>query len=335
MLRLVKRAIDRNGQGFVSVQAVNGEGLWHAFHLIQEGDLVRATTVRKVQNVSSTGSMQADKVKVTLTLRVAHVHFTPEAENMRVSGVNTTECEEVRLGAHHALDLQVNRQFSIEKEHWDSLALERLTTACDPTAHADVAAIIMNEGTANLCLITESTTVTRAAIDTPIPRKRKASVQGHEKALTRFFESVLQALLRHVDFTVVKCVVIASPGFVREQFHQYLIAEANRRDIRELLENQNKIILAHSSSEHKSALKEVFEDQTVMTKLADTKAAGEVRVLNEFFKVLKQDVNRAVYGFGHVTVAHKNNAIRTLLVTDELFRCAPQCSSTPTPLQCL
>lgn len=68
------------------------------------------------------------------------------------------------------------------------------------------------------------------------------------------------------------------------------------------------------------ALKEVLSDPQVGSKMADTKASGEIRVLNEFFDMLKNDPDRAVYGVKHVEYANERMAIQTLLVTDELFR---------------
>lgn len=47
--------------------------------------------------------------------------------------------------------------------------------------HADVAAVVMQEGLAHICLITSSMTLVRAKIDQCIPRKRKGNVQQHEK----------------------------------------------------------------------------------------------------------------------------------------------------------
>lgn len=79
------------------------------------------------------------------------------------------------------MDLELNRKFSLRKQEWDSVSLERVETACDPTKFADVAAVIMQEGIAHLCLITSSMTLVRAKIDVTIPRKRKGSVQQHEK----------------------------------------------------------------------------------------------------------------------------------------------------------
>ena len=55
-----------------------GEDLWHAFNLIREGDLVTATTFRKV----TVGSQNAEteRVKIKLTIKVEAVDFDPEGE---------------------------------------------------------------------------------------------------------------------------------------------------------------------------------------------------------------------------------------------------------------
>lgn len=43
---------------------------------------------------------------------------------------------------------------------------------------------------------------------------------------------VFNAVIRHVDWNIVRCLVIAGPGFTREEFKKYLDAEAVRRDVR-------------------------------------------------------------------------------------------------------
>lgn len=85
------------------------------------------------------------------------------------------------MGAYHTLDLELNRKFILRKPEWDSVSLERIELACDPTKSADVAAVIMQEGLAHVCLITSSMTIVRAKIDVHIPRKRKGFAQQHEK----------------------------------------------------------------------------------------------------------------------------------------------------------
>jgi protein pelota len=65
----------------------------------------------------------------------------------------------------------------------------------------------------------------------------------------------MQALLRTVDFAVVKCVVLASPGFYRDALLAYMMAEAVRLELRPLLENRSKFVLAYAASGHKYALR--------------------------------------------------------------------------------
>lgn len=53
--------------------------------------------------------------------------------------------------------------------------------ACDPAQHADLAAVVMQEGLAHVCLVTSNMTLVRAKIDVNIPRKRKGMCAQHDK----------------------------------------------------------------------------------------------------------------------------------------------------------
>lgn len=85
------------------------------------------------------------------------------------------------MGAYHTLDLELNRKFTLHKSLWDSVALERVDMACDIGQNADLAAVVMQEGLAYVCLITAAMTLVRSKIDVTIPRKRKGNVQQHDK----------------------------------------------------------------------------------------------------------------------------------------------------------
>lgn len=58
----------------------------------------------------------------------------------------------------------------------------------------------------------------------------------------------------------------------------------------------------------------------MVAKLADTKAAGEIRALEAFYAMLQSDPARAYYGLKHVERANESQAIETLLLSDNLFR---------------
>lgn len=125
---------------------------------------------------------------------------------LHVSGPVTSEETQVSRGSYHTLDLEVGRDFTIIKAEgeWDSIARERIREITEPGRGAEVGAIVcgegqsrsqggvsgaeallplslwlgadptrVNAGLANICLITNHTTIIRQRIDVPIPRKRK------------------------------------------------------------------------------------------------------------------------------------------------------------------
>jgi protein pelota len=190
-MKLLARHIEKTGEGSVQLQPQEMEDLWHCYNLIVVGDRVKTVTIRKVIRETATGSSTADRMRLTLTVRVTKVQYEVEAAMLRIHGINTTAGDAVRLGAHHTLEIELNRAFTLEKDMWDSVALDRVAQACDPARSAEIAAVVLAEGLANVCLITDSMTVIRARVEAPIPRKRRASTASHEKALTRFFEAVL------------------------------------------------------------------------------------------------------------------------------------------------
>lgn len=320
-MKLVSRDVSaKDGSGQVALIPEEDEDMWHAYNIIAEGDSLRSTTIRKVQTESATGSTSSQKVRTTLTISVEDVDFDTAACMLRVKGRNIQENQYVKMGAYHTVDLELNRKFVLAKECWDAIALERIDNACDPSQKADVAAVVMQEGLAHLCLVTSNMTLTRAKIDVNIPRKRKGNCSQHDKGLTRFFEAIVQAILRHINFDIVKCFIIASPGFVKDQFSEYLWAEAVRAEYKVLLENRAKFVLVHSSSGFKHSLKEALQDPAVASRLTETKFSSEVKSLEQFYTVLQTDPDRAVYGPNQVLKANEQQAVETLLITDELFR---------------
>ncbi|KAJ8447069.1 hypothetical protein Cgig2_022798 [Carnegiea gigantea] len=292
-MKIVRRDLIPGGPGSVKMVPEEADDLWIAYNLIAEGDSVLAVTVRKVLREAASGGRDAERVKLRLEIKVEAVEYEKEGSVLRIRGKNILENQHVKIGAFHTLELEPQRPFVLRKDVWDSLALDMINQAADPAASADLAVVLMQEGLAHILL-----------------------------ALNKFFEDVLQAFLKHVDFKVVRCAVIASPGFTKDQFHRHLMLEAERRQLRSVIENKSRILLVHTTSGYKHSLREVLDAPNVMNMIKDTKAAQEVRALDDFFNMLSNDPARACYGPKHVEVAHERMAIQTLLITDELFRSA-------------
>ncbi|KAM3338773.1 protein PELOTA 1 isoform X1 [Capsicum galapagoense] len=351
-MKIVRKDLVPDGPGSVKIIPEEADDMWVAYNLIAEGDTVLAVTVRKVLREAASGGRDAERVKLKLEIKVENIEYDKEGSALRIRGKNILENEHVKIGAFHTLEIEPHRPFVLRKVVWDSLAREVLRQAADPSVSADLAVVLMQEGLAHILLIGKSLTITRSRIETSIPRKHGPAIAGYDKALNKFFDNVLQvvsasfldvclisisnmlqtdrflfllqAFVRHVDFKVVRCAVIASPGFTKDQFHRHLLLEAERKQLRPIIENKSRILLVHTTSGYKSALlhslKEVLDAPNVMNMIKDTKAAKEVQALKEFFNMLSNDPDRACYGPKHVEVAHERMAIQTLLITDELFR---------------
>ena len=108
-MRLLKSvgapAAGEAGYGEVSLLPEEIEDLWQVYNMLTVGDAVAATTFRKVTKESSTGSVDSQRVKITLRVRVSSIDFDPDGGELRLGGVTISEAEGVLLGSHHTLEL--------------------------------------------------------------------------------------------------------------------------------------------------------------------------------------------------------------------------------------
>ncbi|KAJ7368427.1 eRF1 domain 1-domain-containing protein [Mycena albidolilacea] len=351
-MKLVNRHIDKHGTGHVTLRPEDDEDMWHLYNLIQDGDSVRAPAIRRVQKVSSTGSVDSQRLRLNLTLKVTRVDFSSSGSSstaapaagsddaadpssagqpdstaaLHISGPIIVENQHVRLGAFHTLDIEVQRDVRIEKyEGWDSVAIARVDESIVPGKGAEVAALVCGEGTAAFCLLSQHMTLVTHRLSLPIPRKSGSSsgATQHEKGLNKFYGTLFDSFMRHVPFANVglKAIVIASPGWVRDSVYDYMVAEASRRGDKVLQKAlKDKVIKVHISSPHVHSLVEVLKSPEIVSQLKETKFAREGIVLDKFFKMLGTDEMRAWYGPDHVVLAADRGAIGTLLISDDLFR---------------
>lgn len=320
---------------------------WHLYNLIRPTDILRAPAIRKVTRESGTGSTSSTTVRTTLTIKVISTDFDAAASALHVAGTVCEENAHVGLGAHHTLDLELQRQFSLQKggdDGWDSVALEQLREATNVKNRAQVYAVIMQEGLANICLITEHQTLLRQTVEMPIARKRSGhGADAHDKGLEKFFGMLLTTLLRHVDINPAVAaaqpgstassgesakappLLLASPGFTASSFLAYMTAIAQRTADKPLMQYARaNVLVAHSSSGHVHSLTEVLKSPAVLAKLSDTKYARETALMERFQALIRADDGRAWYGPREVERAVDKGAVGrgggVLLISNKLFR---------------
>ncbi|XP_055388922.1 uncharacterized protein LOC129617992 [Condylostylus longicornis] len=96
--------------------------------------------------------------------------------------------------------------------------------------------------------------------------------------------------------------------------------EAQRQQLSQIVSHQHIFISCRASSAHKQSLDEVLADKGILDKISDTKAWSHTAALEQLYSVLHNDPQRACYGPTHVEFATERGAVKTLMVTDQLFR---------------
>lgn len=324
-MRLIKQNIEHDGSGTATLFPEEPEDMWHAYNLIAAGDQLRASAIRRVTSESTTGSTSSHRVHTNLLIIVRSLDFDPQAGQLHVSGQVAEENKWVRVGAFHTLDLELHRNFTIEKKDgWDSVALDALREAVKEEKEGAIPAIVMQEGIANICLITEYQTILKQRIETSVPKKRAGRSGDHEKAIVKFYETCFETLKRQFDLTQPRPLLIASPGFIAAGFQKFIVGEAMRTGNRPLLENKKNLVTIHCSSGHLHSLNEVLKSAEVMEKLKNTKYAKETRLMDTLMELLRKDDGRAWYGGDEVEKAVYQGAVGrgggTLLINHCLFR---------------
>ena len=317
-----KGVLEAGLPGEVRITPEELEDLWHAYNLITVGDEVSSLAIRKVQRESSTGSVDSQRIKVNLTIQVTSIDFDPEGEELRLGGLVRSEIEGIRLGARHTLTLEPHRMFTLSKLLWDSVSISRLReAAADDANRADLWAVLINEGLAQLCHVTSGMTIVKARLEANIPKKgAPQALLGARRIKEHWFEQLLAAILRHVNFAALRCVVLAGPGFTKDAFWEWLVATANKRELRDVLMSRPKWVQAHASSAYKHALRQVLSDPSVAARVSETRAGAEIAALRDFVTIMSEDPERVTYGLKHVRAALEQGAIAKLLLVDSLFR---------------
>jgi len=318
-MKLIHKGFEKDMSGSATLIAEESEDLWHLYNMVTKGDTVQAKTLRKIQKEGSTGSVQTEVKKITLTIEVKAVEYDSAGDCIRFSGKNCEESQWVKMGAHHTLEIELNNKVTVGKECWDFMYLQSLDQATDVHKTSEVAVVLIEAGTANFHLLTAVLAKDVHKVCVALPRKR-VTTTGYDKAVIRFFEQVYAGIKDHVDLDVVKCCVLAGPGFVKDDFLTWMMQRANQTGETKFLQKKSMFVSAHASCVHKQALKELLADEQVQKSIANTKAAEHLRALESFYHMVSHEPDRICYGPKQVKEAVDQGAVNTLMVTDSLFR---------------
>ena len=328
-MKILEKDFALNQRGTVKLIAEEPDDVWLLYNLITIGDVVTADTTRKVHLESNKNT--ASRVKLTLHLKVTCRDFHKDSSTLRVHGRNLEPNQHVAAGSFHTLTLERNKSFDLEKKLWSPHAAEALTDATEnssSSSDANLAVVILQQHQAEIHLLGKGVTTRCSQIEAS-SRSYSHKKSSSSPSSNMFFRDVFAAFVKHVDFKIVKNVVIAGDNndnalLSPTIFRRFLLSEAKRLKMRLIEENKSHIVVVGSKCNNKNNhdfdLREVLSDTTVMNLIKDSNLGLEIRAFKELWDMVCNNSDRVCYGPKHVESAHEMNAIEALLISNELYR---------------
>lgn len=287
----------KRSHGEIRLFPENLDDIWHLDHLIAPGDLVFATTFRSMEGATDKlRPEKSEKKPVRLGIWVEKVYFDYAANRLRISGVIE---HGVDVGSHHTLNVEPGHDISVIKT-WKGMDLERVDRAVRATTAGVVHVLCIEEGEADLFRIRQFGPELVVTITAGSGKREGA---GGRSA---FFGEVLDSLSG-----ISGPLVIAGPGFVKDEFHAFV--KATDPAIGE------RSITAETRRVGRGAVQDVIGQGVLDRITEDIQLSREVQLMEEFLARMGKG-GAVAYGSAEVREAVEFGAVEKVLVTGEMMR---------------
>ncbi|WP_297437756.1 mRNA surveillance protein pelota [Thermococcus sp.] len=299
-------------EGKIKVKAETLDDLWHLYHIIEEGDVIYAKTLRKQSQRAD--SLRAEKVEVIpvfLGIKAEKVSFHKFANHVRVTGpIVYSSREDVPVGKYHTIIIEEGTVVTIQKPRWRGYFLDRLKEAVEASKRARVMIVVMDDGEADMALVREYGVEILNSIRRNLGGKQYSTERESEQK--RFFHDVARTMEEIMRREKVEKTIVAGPGFVKEDFYKFL-----RENYPELAK---KVVVEDTSVTGRTGIYEVIKRGTVDKVYHENRVAKEVQLVEKVLEGIGRNTGMVTYGLREVEEAVNYGAVETLLVLDELLK---------------
>ena len=293
--------------GLIEVVPETLDDLWHLSHIVEVGDNASSKTTRRIQD--NTGDkLRSDRgVKKTfyLGLDIENISFHLFTGKLRLTGVITKGPEDlIPLGSHHTLEVKLNTPIAIRKEKWPKWAINRLNQAIDASKKLSAIIVVLEDDTATLGLMRQFGIEYYGPVKGNVSGKRIVD-KNRQKNILQFYEKVIESI---VKFDSIQNIVIAGPGFVKNDFYDYL--KEKHKDLAKIS------IVEPTGSGGRVGISEVLKKGTVEKLTSENRVAIEMGAINKLLEQIGRNSSKIAYGKREVKNAINLGAVGELLILD-------------------
>ncbi|MDH3365543.1 MAG: mRNA surveillance protein pelota [Thermoplasmata archaeon] len=279
------------------------DDLWHMSNLLDESDLVYASTYRRKEDKGDKlRPERTEKIRMRLGIRVKKVEFHESEDRLRLLGEIESGPQDV--GQHHTLMIGVGDDITIVKTEWKQAYLERIKRAVEASEKPSIVFVAIEDTEAVIAMareygFKESATITRN------PEGKMYESKSNEEA---YLDEVVDKVVPIVNG---EPLVILGPGFTKES-----LAHRIREKHPDL---QSEIILLSTGQAGMAGVHEAMKRGLGGKAVENSRVARETRLVEQLFSEIGSD-GLFAYGMQSVRTAAEAGAVKTLLVLDEKVR---------------
>jgi protein pelota len=288
-------------EGEVKVRVENVDDLWYLSTLIDEGDVVKAETERKIKIGDSTSeNTRVVRKKMYLALTVEKVEFSPGTNQLRILGTIVEGPDDIPRGAHHSFGVEVTDELRIVKEEWLSFQLDKLTEAEETSPK--ILIVVFDREEAMFGILKAQGFEVVAHLKGDVAKKAI-----DEKKQGNFYKDVavqLEDLARRYQ---ISQVIAGSQGFWKEYLAKEIPSPL-----------KDKVTYATCSDVSAQAINELLKRPELKTVLEKDRTAKEDAIVEKVLQAIAKE--KASYGIKELLEKAKTGSVLDLVVSSSLIQ---------------
>jgi len=301
-MRIVGRDAPTNS---IRVMPETDEDLWHLYNVIEEGDLVTASTTRREEKAADKiRAERAEKRRMTLGVRVEKIEFSEDDLRLRLLG--TIESGPQDVGMYHTLIVEPGTSLSISKENWRRTQTDRLDRAVRDTNKPRIVFVSLDQDEATVAVLRQyglkETASIRSGRSGKMYDEKKKSDGGYHKDIISAIRTTLEEGMP---------LVISGPGFEKET-----LVESGKKTDPEIFTGCH---VYHTGQCGMAGINELMRKGMGAEVLRESVIGAEMEAVERLMEEIGKD-GLATYGPNEVAAAASAGAVETLLISDEKVR---------------
>jgi protein pelota len=297
-------------KGFVKVIPEAFDDLWHLYNIIYKDDEVYTRTKREIKpDEKYARPRRGKRISVFVGVKVEKIAWDKLLGRLRVHGTICKAPETVPLGAHHTVNIALNKPLTIVKKKWARHHVERLKRASKTSEKPVTIIAIDDEG---YTIATTKQYGIEVKMEERVKLPSKLEAEKRSTAIKQYFRKALNSL-RQVWTATRSPMTIIGVGFVKKDFAKFLRNEAT--DIAKSVVDVKSV-----NNSGVAGIYEALRSGILLKTMKHMRIAEEAKVMEEVLKRLGKNESNIVYGFDDVKRIAELGAIDTVVIADTMLR---------------